>query len=165
MIQEIEGTSMILWWNITSFHRQVVEFAQSHSDERGIKTSHWYTKIGQRMDSIYLHFVSSRERPWRHWESSRIHATRRILYASIPCSFFNAREDAKVARAMTLTSVFLWNARWRHGLIRDETKYSLPYLELGDIGEHFTHQLYDNADTCTCSCTQVKWGSSEYSRI
>ena len=37
------------------------------------------------------------------------------------CSFLNAWEDTQVARAMT--SVFLWNARWRHGRSRGETKY------------------------------------------
>ena len=38
------------------------------------------------------------------------------------CSFLNAWENAQVAR--TMTSVFIWNTRWRHGRSRVETKYT-----------------------------------------
>ena len=43
-----------------------------------------------------LYFVSSRERPWRHWACPRIHAARRIHYASIPVFLF---EHVKKLRA------------------------------------------------------------------
>ena len=85
-------------------------------------SSHEY-QIIQKTISVFvflLYFVSSRERPWRHWARSRIHGTRGILYASIPV-FLNTWENTQVARAMI--SVFLWNARWRHGRSRGETKY------------------------------------------
>ena len=39
------------------------------------------------------------------------------------CSFLNAWENTQVACAMT--SVFVWNTRWRHGRSRSETKYSV----------------------------------------
>ena len=71
---------------------------------------------------LCLYFVSSRERSWRHWACSRIHATRRILYASIPVFLFERVRRHTVARAMTI--IFLWYARWRHGRSQGETKYS-----------------------------------------
>ena len=46
-----------------------------------------------------LYFVSSRERPWRHWVRLRIHTARRILYASIPVFFFWTCEKAHKLRA------------------------------------------------------------------
>ena len=42
------------------------------------------------------------------------------------CSFLNAWENTQVACAMT--SVFVWNTRWRHGHSRGETKYSCHAL-------------------------------------
>ena len=75
-----------------------------------------------------LHFVSSRERPWRNWAHPRIHIARRILYVSI--SVFLFEHVRKVARAMT--SIFL-NTRWRHGRSRCETKYSVSILEYAKL--------------------------------
>ena len=43
-----------------------------------------------------LYFVSSRERPWRHWACQRIHAARRILYLGVP---FWTREKTHRLRA------------------------------------------------------------------
>ena len=59
-----------------------------------------------------LYFVSSRERPWRHRARSMIHATRRMLYASIPVFLFErvrrhtscARDDKRLPLECTLTS-------------------------------------------------------------
>ena len=39
-------------------------------------------------DRLFLYFVSSKERPWRHWAHPRIHAARCMLYASIPVFLF-----------------------------------------------------------------------------
>ena len=44
------------------------------------------------------------------------------------CSFLNVSENTQVARAMT--SVFVWNTRWRHGRSRGETKYSMIVFAL-----------------------------------
>ena len=41
--------------------------------------------------------VSSWERPWHHWVHPRIHAARRILYASIPHCFLNVWENTNPA--------------------------------------------------------------------
>ena len=63
------------------------------------------------------------------WARPRIHAARRMLYASIPVFLFlNAWENTHVACAMT--SVFLRNTRWRHGRSWGETKYTscLPLI-------------------------------------
>ena len=73
------------------------------------------------LKNVYLYFVSSWERPWHHWARPRIHAARRILYASIPV-FPLERVRKHTTRAMT--SVFLWNTHWRHGRSRGETKHS-----------------------------------------
>ena len=58
-----------------------------------------------------LYFVSSRERQWRHWACPRIHASRRILYASIPVFLFErvkkttscARDDKRLCLEYALT--------------------------------------------------------------
>ena len=59
-----------------------------------------------------LYFVSSRERPWRHWARPMIHAARRILYASISVFLFErvrkhtsyARDDKRLCLEYALTS-------------------------------------------------------------
>ena len=49
--------------------------------------------------NIWLYFVSSRERPWRHWSRQRIYAAWGIIYASIPGFFFErARKHTCYAR-------------------------------------------------------------------
>ena len=70
------------------------------------------SEIALELSKKQLYFVSSRERPWRHWERPRIHASRRILYASIQVFLFE--------RVRKHTSC----ARWRHGHSWGETKYS-----------------------------------------
>ena len=66
-----------------------------------------------------LYFVSSQERPWRHWARPRIHAARRILYASISVFLFErVRKHTKYARgckrlplkyALTSRSFLRWD--------------------------------------------------------
>ena len=86
------------------------------------------------LSNYNIHVVLSREWPWRHWACPRIHAARRILYASIPAvvPFWTREKTHKFSRAMT--SVFLQNTRWHHGRSRGETKYSmitiLEYLQV-----------------------------------
>ena len=66
----------------------------------------------------HLYFVSSRERPWRHWAHPGIHAARRILYASIPVFLFErvrkhtscARDDMRLPPEYALTSRLF--SRW-----------------------------------------------------
>ena len=63
------------------------------------RTNHF--KIDNNVHSDYkyknmglLYFVSSRERPWRHWACLRIHVAKRILYTLlILCSFLNVWEN------------------------------------------------------------------------
>ena len=65
-----------------------------------------------KYEALQLYFVSSRERPWRHWARPRIHAARRILYASIPVFLFErvrkhtscARDDKRLPPEYVLTS-------------------------------------------------------------
>ena len=57
--------------------------------------------------TLILYFVSSRERPWRHW--ARPIDTR--------C------KTHRLCINRAVTSVYLLNTRWRHGRSRGETKY------------------------------------------
>ena len=69
--------------------------------------------------SLYLNFVSSRERLWCHWTRQRIHAARRILYASIPVFLFErVRNHTSCARNDNRIPC------WRHGHSWGETKYT-----------------------------------------
>ena len=71
---------------------------------------------------LTLYFVSSRERPWRHWSRPRIHLQDASFMHQSRCSFLNVWENTQVA--CVVTSVFLRNTRWRHGRSWGETKYS-----------------------------------------
>ena len=62
-----------------------------------------------------LRIYAARHREWRIKGAFMRHSR---------CSFLNAWENVQVARA--ITSIFLWNTRWRHGRSRGETKYSVP---------------------------------------
>ena len=77
------------------------------------------------------------------------------LYASITSSFLNVWDDTQVACAMI--SVFLWNARWRHGRSRGETKCCQVHKlydsknQFADVANIRTW-LSINAFHTTCNC-------------
>ena len=87
---------------------------------------------GAHQNSYTLSHPENDRDAWRYWARTRIHAAKRILYASIPVFLIECvRKHTIVARAMT--SVFLRNARWRHGRSRGETKYSYVVCPLNGI--------------------------------
>ena len=60
----------------------VITLPRPHS-LKSAKNSAQRVILTQQSYRVYYTFVSSQERPWRHWSRPRIHAARRILYASI----------------------------------------------------------------------------------
>ena len=67
--------------------------------------------------------VSSWEQLWHHWVHQRIHAAKRILYASISVFLFErVRKRTSCERD---NKRILWNTRWRHGCSWGETKYNV----------------------------------------
>ena len=86
--------------------------AEADGELHVVNSSHWV-----------LYFVSSRERPWRHWLRQRIYAARRIICASIPGFSFECWGN-HMFTPVVISMLFLWNTRWRHGRSRGETKYS-----------------------------------------
>ena len=89
---------------------------QTHHEPQGL-FEHLAMVISQ-VTIITLYFVSSRERPWRHWARPRIYASRHIIYALIPVFLFEcvrkhtncARDDEHLPPEYALTSrLFL---RW-----------------------------------------------------
>ena len=71
----------------------------------------------QSIQGFWLYFVSSRERPWRrHWSRPRIHAARRILYASICVPFWTREKTHKLRaqwQALTSRSLSRWDKVYR----------------------------------------------------
>ena len=118
---------------------------------------YWATVYVDVQSYQSLYYVSSRERPWRHWPHPRIHAARRILYASISVFLSERAENTRVSRAMT--SVFPRNTRWCHGRSRGETKYTL-YLS------DYMHLIMDMSRTksnCILLENIINW--KQYSEI
>ena len=106
---------MYLFLSVCNFRRRVFE-----------------SKHIENYSNTLLYFVSSRERPWRHWARPRTHAARRILFLrQSRCSFLNVWDNTQVARPMT--SVFTRNTRWRHSHSRGETKCSNIVLETSNL--------------------------------
>ena len=74
----------------------------------------WCCKVLQHVMTPILCLIADHVQEYTLQDASFMRQSR--------CSFLNAWENTQVARAMT--SVFLWNTRWRHGRSRGETKYT-----------------------------------------